>query len=373
MRSVLEAIRAHPFLRLQIIVTGMHLDRSRGYSLKSLAKEGFAADAVVPWPPLRGTARVSDQTALAQRTGNATAGIAAALERLKTDVVLVVGDRVEAFAGAAAGYIAGRIVAHIHGGDRALGQVDDTLRHAITKLSHLHFPATPGAARRLRRLGEDPRRIILAGSPGIDNIKSAAVPRSGLQRLFGRLPPREYALFVLHPTENDARKEAARARLLLAQTLAAGVKRIVVIYPNNDPGSAGIAQVLAGVRDPRIIVRRDIDRPTYLALLRDAAFLIGNSSSGIIEAASFRTPVVDVGPRQLGREHGKNVVHADFDAASIARALAKLWDKRRGIPREQRQRTASNPYGSGHAGRTIAAALARVPLDASLRQKLIAY
>jgi UDP-hydrolysing UDP-N-acetyl-D-glucosamine 2-epimerase len=373
MRSVLQAIRAHPFLHLQIIATGMHLDRSRGYSLNSLAKEGFAPDAIVPWPPPRGTARASDQTALAQRTGNATAGIAAALERLKSDVVLVVGDRVEAFAAAAAGCIAGRVVAHIHGGDRALGQVDDTLRHAITKLSHVHFPATPGAARRLRRLGEDRRRIILAGSPGIDDIKSAAAPRSALQMLFGRLPPREYALFLLHPTENDAPKEAARARLLLAQTLSAGVKRIVAIYPNNDPGSAGIARVLAGVRDPRIIVRRDVDRPTYLALLRDAAFLVGNSSSGIIEAASFRTPVVDVGPRQLGREHGTNVVHADFDAASIALALAKLWDKRRGLPRPRSEHNASNPYGKGQAGRTIAGALARVHLDASLRQKLIAY
>jgi UDP-hydrolysing UDP-N-acetyl-D-glucosamine 2-epimerase len=370
MRPVLEAIRAHRALRLQIIATGMHLDRSRGYSLTSLAKDGFAPDAVVPWPPMR----TADRTALARRTGAATAGIAAALARLRTDVVLVVGDRVEAFAAAAAGCIAGLVVAHIHGGDRALGQVDDTLRHAITKLSHLHFPATPGAARRLTKLGEDSRRIVLAGSPGIDNIESAAAPRSAVRALFGRLPPRKYALFVLHPTEANARREAKHTRLLLAQTLATGVERIVAIYPNNDPGSAGIAQELARIRDPRIIVRRDVDRPTYLGLLRDAAFLIGNSSSGIIEAASFRTPVLDVGPRQLGREHGNNVLHVDFDNSAITKALAKLWDKRRGTSRGRWQRAgASNLYGTGRAGRTIADALARMMLDDRLRRKLITY
>jgi UDP-hydrolysing UDP-N-acetyl-D-glucosamine 2-epimerase len=252
--------------------------------------------------------------------------------------------------------------------------VDDTLRHAITKLSHLHFPATPGAAKRLRKLGEDSRRIVVAGSPGIDNIESAAAPRSAIRALFGHLPPRKYALFVLHPTEANSPREADRTRLLLTQTLATGVERIVAIYPNNDPGSAGIAQELARIRDPRIIVRRDVDRPTYLGLLRDAAFLIGNSSSGIIEAASFRTPVLDVGPRQLGREHGNNVLHVDFDNSAIAKALAKLWDKRRGVLRRRGQRAgATNLYGTGRAGRTIADALARVTLDDRLRRKLITY
>jgi GDP/UDP-N,N'-diacetylbacillosamine 2-epimerase (hydrolysing) len=188
------------------------------------------------------------------------------------------------------------------------------------------------------------------------------------------LPVRGYALFVLHPTEANARHEAARTRLLLAQTLAAGIERIVAIYPNNDPGSAGIAKELARARDPRIVVRRDVDRPMYLGLLRDAALLIGNSSSGIIEAASFGTPVLDVGLRQLGREHGPNVFHVDFDAAAIGRTLAKLWDKRRDVARGPLRRGGGgNIYGTGQAGRTIAATLARVTLDERLRRKLIAY
>ena len=145
MRSTLLAIRAHPRLRLQIVATGMHLDRSRGYSLDSIRTEGWTVDRVVPWKP----AGSRTPTGTAKNTGVAVAALAGAFEELQSDVVLFVGDRVEAFAAAAAGHLGGRAVAHVHGGDRAAGQADDSLRHAITKLAHVHFPATAGSERRV--------------------------------------------------------------------------------------------------------------------------------------------------------------------------------------------------------------------------------
>src|SRR5205085_3946625 len=139
------------------------------------------------------------QPGTAQATGDAMAGLARAFEELQSDIVLVVGDRVEAFAGAAAGHVSGRVVAHVHGGDRAAGQVDDSLRHAITKLAHVHFPATRQSEQRLLRLGEDRWRVHRVGSPGIDGIKAAAAAWPAVRAAFPGLERRKYALVVLHP------------------------------------------------------------------------------------------------------------------------------------------------------------------------------
>ena len=343
MRSTLTAVRDHPSLRLQIVATGMHLSRRHGRTVDAIRGDGWTVDATVPWP-------AGD---LAIQTGRATAALAAALQRLRSDVVLVVGDRVEAFAAATAGHLSGRIVAHVHGGDRALGQVDDALRHAITKLAHVHFPATPASAARLLKLGEDRWRVHRVGSPGIDGIVAAAAAVTDL-------PRRGYALVVLHPTDADEAAEQRRAGTLLAAVRRAGLLPVIV-YPNNDPGHLGIVRCWAGVGDH---VYRDVPRPRFLGLMRDAAVLVGNSSSGIIEAASFGTPVVDVGPRQQGREHGKNVSHVPWSGAAIERAVAAAAGRR--YPRR-------NPYGGRDTGRRIAAVLAAMPLEGRVRRKLIAY
>jgi UDP-N-acetylglucosamine 2-epimerase (non-hydrolysing)/GDP/UDP-N,N'-diacetylbacillosamine 2-epimerase (hydrolysing) len=382
MRSVLRAIAGHPPLSLQIIATGMHLSKQHGHSLRTIRADGWKIDATVPWP-------TGDQTQNAISTGRAMAGLAAAFARLKTDIVLVVGDRVEAFAAAAAGHIAGLMVAHVHGGDRALGQVDDSLRHAITKLAHLHFPATAASAKRILKLGEDAWRVHQVGSPGIDGIAIQAASRE----IEGR-----YALVVLHPTESDESAEFDRARLVMRCVEKIGFDQVIIVYPNNDPGSTGIIRCWESISFPAgggspgssragqhrpglpppaikdlsgmssVGVFRDLPRSRFLALLRDAAVVIGNSSSGIIEAASFGTPVVDIGPRQSGRECSKNVVHVPFDERRITRELRRIWNDGRPI-----RSTARNVYGGEGTGSHIAQILATTPIDAVLRRKLIAY
>jgi UDP-hydrolysing UDP-N-acetyl-D-glucosamine 2-epimerase len=363
MRSTLEAIQRHPDLKLQIIATGMHLSRAHGQTVEMIGAAGWALDAVVPW------GRDGGQTAMTQAasTGRVMGKLAKAFERLKTDVVLVVGDRVEAFAAASAGHISGRIVAHVHGGDRALGQVDDSLRHAITKLAHIHFPATRLSAERLVKLGEDRRRIHRVGSPGIDGIVKN-LPAFPLN--LGRsLRAGRYALVVLHPTEADEAAEYRRAKMLLSALRKVGVEQAVIVYPNNDPGSGGIIRCWQHDTDPsREFVYRDIDRPIFLSLMARAAMLVGNSSSGIIEAASFGTPVIDLGPRQQGRERSQNVTSIPFVAKKIEREARRIWNTGRPVryPRK-------NVYGGGGAGQKIANVLARISLDDRLRRKLIAY
>jgi len=349
MQSVLAAIRAHGKLSLQIVATGMHLDRSRGSTVKSTD-----ADAVVPW---RGHT-------LAAATGNAVAGLAGVFERLHTDIVLIVGDRVEAFAAAAAGSIGGRVVAHIHGGDRALGQVDDSLRHAITKLAHVHFPATSQSAARIARLGEQKWRIHRVGSPGIDGITRLAAP----SRAIAHIATKPYALAVLHPIDGDEQVERRRAADMLAAIRAAGVPRIIAIYPNNDPGAAGIVRSLRAAESADVTLLRNVPRPIFLGLLRDAAMLVGNSSAGIIEAGSFGTPVVDIGDRQLGRERRGDVMHVSYDRKAVANAVGNIWNH--GRPRRQRRH---NPYGGAATGKKIADILGRLIIDRRLLRKLIAY
>jgi UDP-N-acetylglucosamine 2-epimerase (non-hydrolysing)/GDP/UDP-N,N'-diacetylbacillosamine 2-epimerase (hydrolysing) len=304
--------------------------------------------------------------------------LAETFNRLRSDIVLVVGDRAEAFAAASAAHLAGRIVAHVHGGDRALGQVDDSLRHAITKLSHIHFAATKQSALRIKMLGEDPWRIHTVGAPGIDGIANAtAATASSLGEHKGqdsqarRRKGQEghFALLALHPIESDDGVERAHAELLLSALKSIPFARIVIIHPNNDPGSRGIARCWdEHTADSTLQIHRNLDRARFLRLLRDAAVLVGNSSSGIIEAASFGTPAIDIGPRQLGRERSQNVTNVPYRKAPLLQALNAIWNQ--GKPRRF---GGANIYGGTGAGLKIANVLSSVALSDRLRRKLIAY
>jgi UDP-hydrolysing UDP-N-acetyl-D-glucosamine 2-epimerase len=355
MRSVLNAIESDPRLKLQIVATGMHLDRRHGRTLEQIPK----VTAVVDWPKSsRGIA-----------VGTAISKLAKTFEKLKPEIVLVVGDRVEAFAAAAAAHLGDIAVAHVHGGDRAMGQMDDSLRHAISKLAHVHFPATRQSARRLEKMGEDRRRIHRAGSPAIDGIAKIAATTPRISEELPGLTTRRFALAVLHPVDADETVELRRAAMVSNALRSSGIERIVIIYPNNDPGAAGIIRCWESLRgDGRFIVRRDVPRTIFLGLLRDAAMLVGNSSSGIIEAAVFRTPVIDIGPRQLGRERCEDVRNVPYRESAIAEAVDAIW--RTGCPRRGKH---ANIYGSGKAGAKIVKTLRTMKIDRRLLRKLISY
>lgn len=367
MRTTLKAIRERADLRLQIVATGMHLDPSHGRTVDEIRRGGWQVDHEVPW------STSDDAFDYAAAVGTASAGLARAYRDLRPDIVLLVGDRVEAFAAASAAHLAGLLVAHVHGGDRAAGQADDALRHAITKLAHLHFPATQQSEQRLLKLGEQPWRITRAGTPGIDGIQTLAADREQVAERY-RVAPDRFALVVLHPTRDDVAAEYATADRLLRAIVkvgvagVVGVPRIVVVAPNNDPGHAGIRRRWQEAAGDRVSVYSDIPRSAFLGLLRDAAFLAGNSSSGIIEAASFGTPVLDVGPRQEGRERSENVLSVTDADDALARAVAQVWNG--GNPARW---IGENVYGSDGTGRRIAAMLASLTVTDVLRRKLIAY
>lgn len=356
LRSCMEAIQKHRKLELQLVVTGMHLLRKFGMTVQTILSDGWRIDARVRM-------QAGDDTSLDQAVGlsKGVAGIARFLEEAGTDIVVVLGDRIEAMAGALAGTTTGRFVAHIHGGDVATGDIDDTLRHAITKLAHLHLPATRVAAGRIAQMGEEKRRIRLVGAPGLDHLR-ALLPRAARRKKRS-----SQALLVQHPCGRSAATEARVMRGIFQAVSQRGLKATVV-YPNTDRGHSGIISAIdehrrtVGPADLR--VERSLDRDDYLRLLIEADVLLGNSSSGIIESATAGTPVVNIGPRQNGRQRSGRAI---VDVSESLRAI------QRGLDRALRLRPimgAATVYGDGRAGRRIANAMSQIPLNDNFRRKI---
>lgn len=353
-RTVLQAIDTRSDLRLQIVVTGTHLLSEFGYTVGDILRDGWTIDARVPMQ--RGDDSPTDQ---AEGLARGVAGIARFLVGAGTDLVLVLGDRIEALAGALAAVTTGRFVAHLHGGDVAPGDTDNLLRDGISKLAHLHLTATPQAARRVVGLGENPRQVHTVGAPGLDELLEAA--REDYARGSGP------ALVLHHACGRPPHEERRVMARLLAAVTSCSLPALV-IQPNSDRGHSGINGALLdlppnGSASPTIQVVPSLPRAEYLRRLLEAPVLIGNSSSGIIEAATVGTPCVNVGTRQQGRlRSAEGVLDCGESLADIRRTLAKALTLRPKKPR----RTA---YGNGQAGPRIARLLAEFPLTDAVRRK----
>jgi len=350
-------------VRLQLVVTGMHLLKKFGHTIDQVRADGWRVDAAVAMQ--RGDDAPGDQ---AYGLSRGVKGIADFLLRAKSDVVVVLGDRIEAMAGALAGVLTGCVVAHIHGGDAAPGDFDDTLRHGITKLAHVHFPATTASAKRILRMGEPRRRVFVVGAPGLDGIRGILDNARGTRSLMEMQAPVRWGSVVVlqHPCGRPAAKEREVMATVLAEIRRTGL-RCMFVHPNSDRGHGGILQAIAAykrsVASDCVMELPTLPRDAFLIALRCCDALVGNSSSGIIEAPFLGVPVVNVGARQKGRERGgPGVVDAGETAISIRRALGSALRMRL----KPGQRT---PYGDGSAGDRIAQTLATVSLDALRRPK----
>jgi len=357
---VMRAIDAHPSLDLSVVVAGAHL-LPPAETWREVA-DRWPIAATVPLQAADARTRLADAIAL----GRGVSGVALALRDPAPDWVVVLGDRIEAFAAAAAASVGGVAVAHLHGGDRAEGVADEAMRHAISKLAHLHLPATPASAERLVRMGESPERIHIVGSPALDDLP-ACEPLA--DERWDELGAPEAAL-LLHPIGRGDDAEADDARAILAGLCGL---RLLGLAPNADPGRGGIARTLAESRAQGRLAAyiEHLPRAEFVGLLKRIAasggVLVGNSSAGLIEAAAVRVPAVDIGPRQAGRERPGNVVHVeDPTPENIAAAVAAA--------RGRDLSDLDHPYGDGRTGHRVAEALARVdPASAAVLRKRNAY
>ena len=345
-------------LDVRLIVTGVHLLRPFGRTLDQIRSAGYQVHTTVKMQ----TGRSDNEQAAA--LGRGIGGIGRVLEALGCDAVMVLGDRIEALAGACAGIAARKAVLHIHGGDRALGDIDDQIRNAISRLAHMHLVASQDAARRLKRMGEPPARIRVVGAPGLDEIRTWRAGGGKPSRPFGS---QDHAVLLQHPIGRDDAIEAGVTRRIIS-AVARHRLSVVAIYPSSDPGSAGIIKVLEQhTGKPGWMVHRSLPRDVYLATLAGAKVLLGNSSSGIIESASLGVNVVNIGPRQAGRLRcGSNVIDAEESAHSIRAALDQALARPRPRPN-------LSVYGDGRAAERIARILSGLRVSRTLLRKDLAY
>jgi UDP-hydrolysing UDP-N-acetyl-D-glucosamine 2-epimerase len=368
LRSVMRSVHQHADLRLEVLAAGAHLI-APAVTISEIRRE-FSVAATVPMQVEKVVGRIEDARAL----GRGVSGFADAFAALQPDWVLVLGDRIEAFAAAAAASVGGWAVAHVHGGDRAEGVADEAMRHAITKLAHLHLPATTESAERIIRMGESAERVHVVGSPAIDEIASMPPMSESDYDAIGQPD----AVLLLHPIGRSDAEEAADARAVLDGVFSGGVRRLLWLVPNLDPGRTGIMDALSaaefeqirihkGVRTAgRLMSESHMERRKFVGLLRRVQLLIGNSSAGLIEAPALGCSVVNVGPRQGGRSRPPNVVDVEEpDALSVAEAVRRACRLKGPF---------AHPYGDGRAGPRIAALLAKTdPHDPALLRKRNSY
>lgn len=360
MQATLEAIHADPGLSLCILATGMHLDPAYGLTIEEIRATGLpiAGEAPVSLTPATGAT-------MARGIGVMLNGFVDHLERERPDLVLLLGDRGEMLAGALAAIHLNIPVAHIHGGERS-GTVDEPIRHAVSKLSHLHLTTTAAARERLIRMGEREDRVFVCGAPGIDRLAETPRPsREAICADYGFDPAAPLALLAMHPVLQDADRAGDDAALLTERLLNAGLQ-VVAVMPNSDAGSDSIRAAMAKARDRRgLVIKTHLPRDHFVACMAAADVFAGNSSSGIIEAGTFGTPVINVGSRQRLRERNANVIDIDCTSEAIDDAVAAALAHGR-FP-------AVNIYGDGRAAERIVSVLRDTPLDAELMRKINVY
>jgi UDP-hydrolysing UDP-N-acetyl-D-glucosamine 2-epimerase len=364
LRPVMRAIQHRPELELLVVAAGSHLI-SPAVTYRDVKREFSVADAVPMQTAGRAT-RADEVEALAK----GTARFGRSFQRLAPDWVLVLGDRIEPLAAALAAALGGLALAHIHGGDRAEGVADESIRHAITKLAHLHLAATEQSRDRILRMGERTEHVHTVGSPAIDGLAEIPpLPDPAFDDL-----GKPSAVFLMHPIGREPeREEMAAAAVLEALLSFHGAERILALHPNHDPGRDGTLRAVeqAAERHPqRLRVITHLPRDRFVGLLKRLAgrsgLLVGNSSAALIEAAALRLPAVDIGPRQAGRERAGNAVEAGESTEQVRAALEAA-------ARLDRAKLA-HPYGDGHAGPRIADLLARTnPHDPRLLRKRNTY
>jgi UDP-hydrolysing UDP-N-acetyl-D-glucosamine 2-epimerase len=347
----MRAIRQTPGLTLQLIATGMHLSPEFGYTIDNIRDEGFDVDDTVE------TLLSSDSgVGVAKSVGLGVIGFADAFARLKPDLVVVLGDRYETFAAAQAAMFMRLPMAHLFGGDVTEGAVDESIRHAITKMSHLHFATNADSARRLTQLGEDPARVFTVGSPGIDSIKRLKLmDRETVGREVGMPLGERNVLVTFHPvTVEMDRSVGALDELFAALAKLDPEFRLFFTLANADAeGRALNDRIKAFVSGrPNAIAVASLGQLRYISLMNQVDMVVGNSSSGIYEAPSLNVPTVDIGDRQKGRKRASSVFHAAPDRNAIAASIAQALQR-------GRQPTVS-PYGDGETSRRVADTIAAI-------------
>jgi UDP-hydrolysing UDP-N-acetyl-D-glucosamine 2-epimerase len=354
LRWLLADLARRPTIDLHVIAMGPHHSPTFGHTGKQISGEKIT----------RVECLLDSDTdvGMAKTIGVATLGLADALGRLRPDILLIIADRYEMLAAANAALALRIPIAHVEGGETTFGAIDDAVRNALTKMSHLHFACTRRAVERIASMGEEPWRIAFSGSLSLDSVRrERLLSKTQLQKQLHVALGADSVLCIYHPV--TLLKQTTEEADELFRSLEDLREPIIFVYPNADAGSRELirrAEEFAAKHGSHVFV--NLEHRTYLSLLKNVGVLVGNSSSGIIESTSLEIPAVNVGIRQQGREHAANVIDVPAKRKAICKALDRALSLgfRRGI------RGLENPYGDGKAAKIITKALTTAPLGKKL-------
>ena len=363
LRPVLHAIKNSKKLDLLLIVTGTHLSKKHGYTINEIKNDGLKISAQIDMLP-----KGDFNYHMSRILGKGVIAFSKIFSRFKPDINLILGDRDEMLASALAAYHMNIPNAHIHGGDRSQG-VDEYTRHAITKISNIHFAATKKSYERILRMGENPDYVFLTGSPSIDEIiKNKITGKRELEKKYKIKFTGKDILLVQHPTTTQT-EDSGRQILSILRAIKKLKLRTFAIAPNSDAGNKAIFDHLTtfSKKHDFIHMYKSLPRSDYLRMLKNCGALVGNSSSGIIEASYFDIPVVNIGIRQKGREKGKHIIEVPSgNSRLIEKAIMEALKKKKQTHKE-------SLYGDGSASKKIVSILEKIQLDKKLIQKQIFY
>ena len=361
LRPILKEITKRKKLQLILIVTGTHLSKRHGMTINEIKKDKFKIYQTFKFLPNNDTG-----FSVAKSLGDGVVQFAKIFKKVKPDINLILGDRDEMLASAIAAYHMNIPNAHIHGGDVS-GNIDEYTRHAITKISNIHFPATEKSKRRIIKMGENPKFVFLTGSPSIDELRNNKITgEKQFESKYGFKLTKKLIVLVQHPVTTQITDTKKHIQNTL-KAIEYFDYRTIIIAPNSDAGSNTIFQNIKHFAKNHNFVRifSSLPRSDFLCLIKNCGALVGNSSSGLIEASYFGTPVVNIGVRQQGREKGKNVFDAKSESViSIKRTISHAL---------QKNTSPSYLYGIGNTSQKIVRHLEKIKLNCELVEKQLTY
>ena len=363
-RSVLKEINNREDLDLSLIVTGSHLLDEYGYSAQEIIDDGFEISKKVEMF----VGEFDTPLGMTEASARCTAGVAKALDELNPDLVLITVDRVETLASTTAASLMNFPIAHIQGGE-VTGTIDESIRHAVTKLSHIHFPATDDAAQRIILMGENKDLVFNTGCPYIDEIQQIKLKsKKELSAKYGFREAKDLIIFTQHSVTTEFNESSYQVEQTIEAIKDFPDKQVICFFSNTDAGGKEIIKKIKDQQNFTLIP--NMLSTDFLSLMSHSSLMIGNSSAGIREAPSFKLPVINIGSRQNGRLRASNVIDVDHDAKKIKEAINKVFNDQEF---KDSLKNLKNPYGDGTAAKQIVDVLANVQLNQKLIQKEICY
>lgn len=368
LKPLMEKIKNSKCLKLNLIITGIHLLKKYGLTINEIKKDGFKIEKTVRMY----VGSEKDPGYHGKALGRGIKNFTKVLSEIRPDFLVVLGDRLEPLAAALAAAILRIPIAHLHGGDKTdSGHIDEGIRHSISRFANVHFAASKKSSERLIRMGEEVWRVYNVGALGLESVLNT--PEIKKEALFRKLNldlNQKLIVCVFHPVHLEAEKMGGQMREIIKALRELKIQTLI-IYPNNDAGAQDIIrEIERSSHLPFIKTFPNLVHSEYVNLLRHADVLIGNSSSGIIEAPFIKLPVVNIGSRNVGREHGRNIIYVPAKKGEIIEAIKKALYDKKFLKEVKRGKT---PFGDGRVSRRIIKILKEIKIDKKLLQKKITY